>query len=60
MDGHPYGTAAIGVAAEHAGEGFRREVGNQEFLSSCLNDIVLPGVVARQRAEPLRAVAMLR
>ena len=51
VDRHPDRAAPVGVAAEHAGVGLRRQIRNAVLLAAGVEDVRMVGVVARQRAD---------
>ena len=59
LTGIQIGTAPVRVAAEHAGIGLGRQIGDTVFLAAGLDDIGMVGVVARQRAEAVRAQELI-
>ena len=55
IDRHPHRAAPVGVATEHAGVGFGRQVLHLEFLALDLERERMLQVMARQRADAVRA-----
>src|SRR5207302_7499129 len=55
IDRHPDGTAPVRVAAEHAGVGFRRQIGDTILLAAGVEDVRVSGVITRQRTDAERA-----
>ena len=55
LTGIQIGPAPVRVAAEHAGVGLGRQVGDAVFLAAGVDDVGMVGMVARQRADAVRA-----
>src|SRR5215813_4702381 len=55
VDGNPDRPAPIRIAAEHAAVRFRRQVADAIFLALDAKGVGVPGMIARQRANPVRA-----
>src|SRR5690242_7958375 len=52
---HPDGASPVRVAAEHAGIGLRRQVGNTVWLAAGMDDVRMTGMVAREGTEAVGA-----